>query len=73
MGNFIIIVIILINLFVYFWLHWVFAAVRGLSLVATSRGHSLLQCAGFSLWWPLLLWSMGSRHMGLSSCGTRAQ
>ena len=25
-------------LFIYFWLHWVFVAVRGLSLVAASRG-----------------------------------
>ena len=40
---------------------------------------SSLQCAGFSLWWLLLLQSMGSRHAGsvvvahgLSSCGLRA-
>ena len=25
-------------------------------------------CAGFSLRWLLLLWSMGSRHTGFSSC-----
>ena len=25
-----------INLFMYFWLHWVFVAVRGLSLVTAS-------------------------------------
>ena len=35
---------------------------RGLSLVAVSRGYSSLQCAGFSLRWLLF-----------SSCGTRAQ
>ena len=29
-----------------FWLHWVFVAVLGLSLIAASRGYSLLRCAG---------------------------
>ena len=62
----------LINLF-YFWLRWVFVAVGGLSLVAASRDYSLLRCAGFSLWWLLLLRSTGSRRAGFSSCGTRAQ
>ena len=42
------------------------------SLVATRRGYSSLQCAGFSLHWLLLLWSMGSRRAGFSSCGTGA-
>ena len=36
-----------------------------LSLVAMSRGYSSLQCAGFLLWWLLLLWSTGSRAHGL--------
>ena len=49
-----------IYLFIYFWLCWVFISVRGLSLVATSGGHSS-SCAGLSLSWPLLLRSMGSR------------
>ena len=53
----------------YFWPRWVFVAVRGLSLVAASGGYSSLWCAGFSLQWLLLLWSMGSRHTGFSSCG----
>ena len=56
-----------------FWLCWVFVAARGLSLVAASGGYSSLQCAGFSLQWLLLLQSMGSRHVGFSSCGTWAQ
>ena len=60
-------------LFIYFWLHWVFVAVRRLSLVAVSGDYSLLRCVGFSLWWLLLLWSMGSRRAGFSSCGMRAQ
>ena len=50
--------------YIYFWLCWVFVAVRGLSLVAVSRGYSSLQCAGFSLWWLLLLRSTGSRCTG---------
>ena len=41
--------------FIYFWLRWVFIAVRGLSLVVASGGYSLLQYAGFSLQWLLLL------------------
>ena len=63
--------------FIYFWLHWV--AAHRLSLVAASGGYSSLQCVGFSMQWLLLLWSMGSRHVGsvvvarrLSSCGSWA-
>ena len=57
----------------YFWLRWIFAAAHRLSLVAASGGYSLLPCAGFSLWWLLLLWSTDSRRAGFSSCSTRAQ
>ena len=53
-----------IYLFIYFWLCWAFVSVRGLSLVAASRGHSSSRCAGLSLPWPLLLWSTGSRRAG---------
>ena len=60
-------------LFIYVWLHWVFVAARRLSLVVVSGGYSSFWCAGFSLWWLLLLQSTGSRHMGFSSCGTWAQ
>ena len=59
-------------LFIYFWLHWVFVAARGLSLAAVSGVYSSLWCAGFSLRWLLLLWSTGSRHAGFSSCGSQA-
>ena len=59
-----------IYLFIYFWLHWVFIAAYGLSLVAEIRGYSLLRCSGFSLRWLLLLWSTGSRCVGFSSCLT---
>ena len=53
-------------------MHWVFVAARGLSLVAVSRGYSLLWCTGFLLQWLLLLRSTGSRRAGFSSCGSRA-
>ena len=51
-----------INLFIYFWLRWVFVAVCGLSLVAASGGYSLLRCVDFSLQWLLLLraWALGT-------------
>ena len=63
--------------FIYFCLHWVFAAARGLSLVASSGGYCSLRYEGFSLsWlWLLLLRSMGSSVVearGLSSCGSWA-
>ena len=62
----------LINLFIYFWLCWVFVAAHRLSLVVASGGYSLLWCMGFSLQWLLLLQGTGSRHVGFGSRGTRA-
>ena len=53
-----------INLFIYFWLCWVFVSVQGLSLVVASRGHSSSRCAGLSLSRPLLLQSTGSGRAG---------
>ena len=47
----------------YFWLHWVFIAARGLSLVVVSGSYSSLWCAGFLLRRLLLLRSMGSRRV----------
>ena len=45
----------------FFWPCWVFTAACGLSLiVVTIRGYSSLQCAGFSLQWLFLFWSIGS-------------
>ena len=58
--------------FIYFWLCWVFVAVHELSLVAVRGGYSSFRCTGFSLWRLLLLRSMGSRHVGFSSCGSQA-
>ena len=60
-------------LFIYFWLRWVFIAARGPPSVAVCGGYSLLRWVGFSSRWLLPLWSTGSRRMGFSSCGTRAQ
>ena len=58
-------------LLIYFWLCWVFIAAYRLSLVESSRGYSLLRCAGFSLQWLFLLQSMGSRRAGFSSWGAQ--
>ena len=60
-------------LFIYFWLRWVFIAVCGSYLVAASGGYSSLWCTGFSLRWPLLLQSMGSRNAGLVVVAHRVQ
>ena len=63
--------IFFINLFIYFWLHWVFVAAHGLSLVVASGSYPSLWCAGFSLRWLLLLRSTGSRCAGSAvvACG----
>ena len=56
-------------LIIYFWLHRVFIAARGLSLVAASRGCSHVAVL-------LLLRSTGSRVNGLQQLrlvGSRAQ
>ena len=43
-------------IYLYFWLHWVFVPVCGLSLVVPSRGYSSLGYSGFS--------SCGARAVG---------
>ena len=63
----------LINLFIYFWLCWIFIAVHRLSLFVASRGHfsscSVLvsNCVGFSCCRAQAL-----EHQ-LGSCGVQAQ
>ena len=52
----------------YVQLRWVSAALGRLSLAAVIRGCSSWRCAGFSLWWLLLLGSIGSRAHALSNC-----
>ena len=59
--------------FIYFWLCWVFVSVRGLSLVAASRGRSSLRCAGLSLSRPLFVAEHRLQTRRLSSCGSGAQ
>ena len=44
---------------------------HGLSLVVVSRVYFSLLFTNFSLWWLLLLQSMGTRHAGFSSCSGR--
>ena len=68
-----------IYLFIYLWLHWVFVAACGLSLVAASGGYSYLRCTGFSLggFSCCGVWALGVRASvvvarGLSSCGSQA-
>ena len=62
----------LINLFIFGYTGSSSLQAHGLSLVAASGGYSLFRCAGFSLWWLLLLRSTGSRLTGFSSCGSQA-
>ena len=57
-------------LFIYFWLCWVFVAVRGPSPAVASGGHSLSWCAGLSLSRPLTV--AASHCRGLSRCGAQA-
>ena len=65
----------LIN-FIYLF---IYGCIRSLLLCAgflqlRRAGSTLaLPRTGFSLWWLLLLWSTGSRRVGFSSCGMRAQ
>ena len=47
------------KIFIYFWLHWVFVAAHGLSLVVVSGGYPSLQCTA-------------SHCGGFSSCGAWA-
>ena len=60
------------NLFIYFWLCWVFVSAQGLSPVAASGGHSSSRCAGLSLSRPLVA-EHRLQTRRLSSCGSRAQ
>ena len=56
--------LIYLFIYIYFLLCWVFVSVWGLSLVATSGGHSSSRCTGLSLSPPLPLLSTGSRRAG---------
>ena len=56
--------VFLINLFIYFWLCWVFVSAQGLSLIVASGGRSSSRCTVLSLSRPLLLRSTGYRRAG---------
>ena len=61
-------------LFLYFWLHWVFIATCGLSLVAARGGYSLVLgfwWAGFPLRGLLSLQSTGPRACRLQELGCK--
>ena len=53
-------------LFIYFWLCWVFIAVRGLSLVVASGGFSCSRARALGTWASVVV------ARGLSSCGSLA-
>ena len=59
------------NLFIYFWLHWVFVAAHGLSLAAASGDYPSLQFVGFYCggFCSCGSWALERR---LSSCGAQA-
>ena len=75
-------VTIFLKRFIYFifWLWWVFVAAHRLSLVAASRGYSLLQLTGFSLQWLFCCCKTQAVGIqasvvavpGLSSCSSQA-
>ena len=48
----------------FLWLHWVFLAVRRLSLVVASEGYSLVAV----LWLPIVVASLVAKHR-LSALG----
>ena len=62
------------NVFVYYFsLHWVSVAVCGLSLVAMSRGHSLVAVCGLLRAVASLCLRSGALDtLGLRSCGSWA-
>ena len=71
--------LIFMNLFIYFWLHWVFVAAH--SFLQLRRAESTLRCGarashcgGFSCCRPRALgtWASVVVSHGLSSCGWRA-
>ena len=63
-------IIFIIKKFIYVFL--VVLSLCCCTYACSSWGYSSLQGAGFSLWWLLLLQSMGSEACDLSSCGAGA-
>ena len=63
----------LLYIFIYLRLCWVFVAARAFLWLHRTGATLWLRRVGFSLWRLLLLQSMGSKVLGLSSCGAWAQ
>ena len=60
-----------IILFIYFWLHWFFVALRGFSLVVVNGGYSLVVVPRFSHCSGLpCCGAQAVRCVGLSSCSS---
>ena len=61
------------NYLFYFWLHWIFIAACGLSLVMVSRNYSLVVGNGISLSGSFSYCRARSlKHVSFSSCGSWA-
>ena len=63
---------IFFNFYLFTFGHAASSLLCRLSLVAASRGYSLLWCSDFSLQGLLLLWSVGLGRACLSSCSSQA-
>ena len=61
-----------IYLCICFWVHWVFVAVQGLSLVAASGGYSLVDMHRLLTVVASLVVEHELRWAGFSGCGTQA-
>jgi len=59
--------------FIYFWLLWVFVAVRGLSLVAMSRGYSLVAVRRLLITLASLVVELGLEGLWASDSRASAQ
>ena len=60
------------SVYLFIWLCWIFLAVWGLSLFVLHGSYSPAVVCGFLISVASLLQSMGSRHVGFSSCSSRA-
>ena len=57
-----------IYLFIYFWLYWVFVAVRAFLYLQQVGAALQFPCEGSSLWWPLVAKHGLLGYVGFSSC-----
>ena len=64
---------LLLCLFIYFWLHWVFIATHGLSLIVESKSYPLVVVHGLLIAVASFVGIIDFRCTGFSSCSTWAQ